>query len=656
MNEPTSFRLTEQSFNTLKDENIPDDILGKLRPLESQEFTDEKDLLTAVNKCIGGEETARYKTLILKQANKSEAVNEPPKAGSKPSSTGGTVWDFIMMLIDWIRHGGWPVLTVILLLIVILAGILVAGISLIIWSAEPGGEIVLSGDGFQYTKKSSRLPYIPSPSLISMTFEVAEYDPRLVDFRGISDESFVIPAMIGHELRFSDLWVSVPITKKPLPAPYHLQAKIYFNEVRKGNLIGETKKLLLKAGQTLKWDNVTIISQRTKPQKGIPSDSWDVKNDWRVVLLVLVVSDQDDKEVYRNVATFALNPSSISWLQDSPFVSFGPIIYTIDNGSPRIFDMRNGHVNGIEAQPGNLLTLQEIWYHSEVESTAFKLLVEAYLTQSGYNPSQVRSSPEGTIKKGINSLFTNNTSLRWPITSPKDRLVLRLIRNEGGIIADDLSIPLKSDGNPGFDISKNEPIWVKVTFPSDGASDVQNIIDADGVYRNKPRDREIWLYVYDIGAGRYDLVPVDLFDDNTWKAKRVPVGAETEDGNRYKIGIISIAIAESEQLQNRKHYDLSVLPKTAEKLNEITVYRKPIPTPTPTSTPTPIPRQTPSTKNMKKAPETILLYSEPSEHSKPIFPGIAGGDLVEILGKKGTWYNVKTSKGKTGWIQKEKVE
>jgi tetratricopeptide (TPR) repeat protein len=61
--------LTKQSFDTLRNEHIPDDSLESLRTLENQEFLDERRFLHAVEKHIGKEHTVRYRELILKHAS-----------------------------------------------------------------------------------------------------------------------------------------------------------------------------------------------------------------------------------------------------------------------------------------------------------------------------------------------------------------------------------------------------------------------------------------------------------------------------------------------------------------------------------------------------------------------------------------------------------
>ena len=61
--------LTEQSFKALKDENIPQYILDKLRPIKNTAFANEADLLTAIEKKIRTGDAAKYKTFFLKHAD-----------------------------------------------------------------------------------------------------------------------------------------------------------------------------------------------------------------------------------------------------------------------------------------------------------------------------------------------------------------------------------------------------------------------------------------------------------------------------------------------------------------------------------------------------------------------------------------------------------
>jgi phosphoglycolate phosphatase-like HAD superfamily hydrolase len=64
------FRLSNSSFQGLKNEEIPDMVLERLKSLEKKEFHLEEKLLDAVESQIGKEQTTKYKRLILKHTVK----------------------------------------------------------------------------------------------------------------------------------------------------------------------------------------------------------------------------------------------------------------------------------------------------------------------------------------------------------------------------------------------------------------------------------------------------------------------------------------------------------------------------------------------------------------------------------------------------------
>jgi len=62
------FKITEQSLENLKSEGVPVDVLEKLQSLKNQEFIGEKDFLDKLEETIGDEQTAMFKSSILKHA------------------------------------------------------------------------------------------------------------------------------------------------------------------------------------------------------------------------------------------------------------------------------------------------------------------------------------------------------------------------------------------------------------------------------------------------------------------------------------------------------------------------------------------------------------------------------------------------------------
>jgi hypothetical protein len=116
------------------------------------------------------------------------------------------------------------------------------------------------------------------------------------------------------------------------------------------------------------------------------------------------------------------------------------------------------------------------------------------------------------------------------------------------------------------------PVMVSIMSPFDGA-DVPRIITVSGKYQSIPEDRQIWLYVYGTFIKKYFLQQIDSFNDGSWQARDVIIGDPDEKGTRYKIGVISVDQPDNERLQTIS-FPLDQLPRSAESLIEITVYRE----------------------------------------------------------------------------------
>ena len=65
---PKAFKITKQSLEKLKSEEVPDEALEDLRGLENQEFTSEEKFLDSLERAIGEQQTNKFKLLILKYA------------------------------------------------------------------------------------------------------------------------------------------------------------------------------------------------------------------------------------------------------------------------------------------------------------------------------------------------------------------------------------------------------------------------------------------------------------------------------------------------------------------------------------------------------------------------------------------------------------
>lgn len=63
------FKLTKQSFEKLRDEHIPKNVLEGLKLLENKEIISKEKFLGAIEKEIGKEQTVKYKELVLKHVS-----------------------------------------------------------------------------------------------------------------------------------------------------------------------------------------------------------------------------------------------------------------------------------------------------------------------------------------------------------------------------------------------------------------------------------------------------------------------------------------------------------------------------------------------------------------------------------------------------------
>ncbi len=75
---------------------------------------------------------------------------------------------------------------------------------------------------------------IPSPTLVSMNFELYDFNPHIIDVRTFSENGVSIPVAINHALQFKDLWVSMPTLEKSSYEGYSLKAEVHLGK----NLIG----------------------------------------------------------------------------------------------------------------------------------------------------------------------------------------------------------------------------------------------------------------------------------------------------------------------------------------------------------------------------------------------------------------------------------
>ena len=266
----------------------------------------------------------------------------------------------------------------------------------------------------------------PPVALISLSYEVGDYDPRRVDLRTVSTSG--IPVTAGKALRLFDLWFSTSDTA----AQYMVQAEIYAN----GQIIGSTTALPLIAGQT-KLGDVKIKSFAD----GDYPTSWNVQQDWKD-LQVYLITYLNGKAADRSMRLIHLAENGTAWFIDPPYISLYSIVYSVNDGPGILLDFRDAETVGLKAGPGDTLTIEEIWYDSINSCQGCTVQGETTLLAAGevFNQETDKSTDPTVVQKGIHKLIF--TPLRWTIPPDKQSINLTLYRNDKTVM-DGQTVPLK---------------------------------------------------------------------------------------------------------------------------------------------------------------------------------------------------------------------
>lgn len=289
-------------------------------------------------------------------------------------------------------------------------------------------------------------PMTVSPSLISLSYMVDGWDPRMVDLRTASSNG--IPVRANQALQLLDLWVWVP-----QQAPeYIVQAEVYAND----EFIGATASRPLLAG-AVQLGDVTAKSF----YHGVHSAAWQVQEDWTDMVIVLVTY-RGDKVMGTTRTTIHLDPNGTAWLLDPPNLGYASIVYSINDGPPIVLDLREAGQVGIEIEPGDTLTLLEIWYGSNAYGEEGELVYAlGFLSPDGEN--QVLDTGRSTSKHLIEPRIHNfpSSSLSWSQIPDDARfLIVQLFRGiEDSMFMDELKLPFNPQGNPGLVRRSEVVLW-----------------------------------------------------------------------------------------------------------------------------------------------------------------------------------------------------
>jgi len=286
------------------------------------------------------------------------------------------------------------------------------------------------------------------PSLLSFTYMAGNWNPQMVDLRTASSSG--IPVSSGTSLQFFDLWIAVPEN-----APeYTVKAEIYAGE----ELVGTTSPIPL-IGETAHPGTAQISDVIVeKYNHDTVPEAWRVQPDWTDLDIVLI-TERGGKAVASTGTTVRLAPSGQALSFHPPLLSFASIVYSINNGPPLVLDLRNAQETGLEATPGDTLTILEIWYSASADSDQ-TVAVEAFILS---DPAPHASTDRNVIQMGIHPL-ADVSRLTWTVSTDKDNLVLWLLRRGTGrsTVVDELEIPLGGQRS-GLVPAGQEPLTASLT-------------------------------------------------------------------------------------------------------------------------------------------------------------------------------------------------
>lgn len=337
--------------------------------------------------------------------------------------------------------------------LVILGGVLGGVLVSVIWSFAPTltSTPIITPTAMQVAPPPSQtstvsVETLPDVSLISMSYMVNKFDPRRVDLRSAADDG--IPVRPGEALQFFDLWISVSDE-----APdYGIQAEVYTAD--SDIYLGKTAFISHMSAGYFPLGNVNV---ENFPHGQFPT-SWTLQDGWENLIVKLVAYQEPGQGIVLSSSRIHLDPNGAAWFVAPPNLNFVSLVYKINDGDPLVLDLRHATTSGLLAESGDTLTLLEIWYRSNADSSN-TLRVEAFLSSGNFNSEDYQQTPDNVIRKGIHKL-SEFEPLSWVTPEGNQHLVLWLVRN--AMVLDELKIPFELTATSGL-ISAN----VAVHWPLD---------------------------------------------------------------------------------------------------------------------------------------------------------------------------------------------
>ena len=281
--------------------------------------------------------------------------------------------------------------------------------------ATPAGESTVLP---ARTATTSHETYSPS-ALVSMSFRVNGWNPRVIDFRTTSEIG--LPVSPGDALNFFDIWVNTPsgsISRGVL-------VEFYANDA----FIGKTEDLSL--GQGLAKLPEVIVEEKFA-DKNVGTNYWKVENSWKEIDVVQINYDQNGNKVAVSSFPIQLNPESTSWRILPPDVSLASFAYTINNGPETWIDIYNALADGINVRIGEKFKITQILYRAELAVPGKSLGIEASLLNT--KDSYINNYDAVVLEPGTHVLTNFTKPFEWVIDEDTKTLFIRFARTDGTVV------------------------------------------------------------------------------------------------------------------------------------------------------------------------------------------------------------------------------
>ncbi len=285
-------------------------------------------------------------------------------------------------------------------------------------------------------------PQYPDTALIGLRYLSEDYNPRIVDLRTASTEG--VPARAGYALEIDQIWAWASRNDEA----YTINAEIYANDT----FIGATEAVPLQEGSI----QLGGVIPHTREHGNI-ENAWMMQDDWGRLTIVLVLY-REGMPVHAQHFPIEINPNGTAWVWDTPRAHIVSVTYAVNDSLPQILDLRVTENSGINAGPGDTITLYDVWYKSDSARPDVTIKAEAYLTPGGYDGASEQYTRSTGVQRGLHAL-DEFEPLTWQVRDNDTRWVLSLSRDGDQTLLDRYVIQLNATTSPGLVSSTSAIVW-----------------------------------------------------------------------------------------------------------------------------------------------------------------------------------------------------